>query len=145
MRYEFRQIRYSDALFAKMIAEAAEGDGRFLFRLRDQWIDGSERFDGPGELLVGAFHGDELVGVAGLSFDPYQPEEGLARLRHVYVLSPFRGLGIGRALVSQLIEHARKRFTVLRLKTSNPEAASLYETLGFLRSNRGRETHRLVF
>jgi predicted GNAT family acetyltransferase len=43
----------------------------------------------------------------------------------------------------QLIEHAREHFSVLRLHTSNPVAARLYESLGFRPASQGRETHRL--
>jgi GNAT superfamily N-acetyltransferase len=143
MNFEIHEIEYSDALFAEMLAEAAAGEALFLFRLRDQWIDGSERFDRPGELLIGAFSADELVGVAGVSYDPYEPDDGLARIRHVYVLARHRGRGVGRSLMLRLIDHAGKHFKLLRLKTSNPAAASLYEALGFVRSAQGRETHRL--
>lgn len=136
-------VEYSRALFAELLPEAVRGDGGFIERLRDHWNDGSERFDRTGELLLGAFAAHRIVAVGGISLDPYEPADGLARLRHVYVLASFRGKGIGPALVMQLIEHARRHFTVLRLKTSNPAAARLYENLGFVRSSQGRETHRL--
>ena len=139
---ELRPTVYSDALFERMLAEAE--DGRFLHRLRDQWLNGSERYCRPSELLMGAFDGPELIGVGAISLDPYEPAPGLARLRHVYVLKLRRGQGIGQRLVEHLIDHARSHFQVLRLKTENPHAARLYERLGFVRSSEGRETHRLV-
>jgi GNAT superfamily N-acetyltransferase len=142
MSYEIRPVHWSEPLFGELLAEAGD-DGRFMFRLRDHWIDGSERFDQPGELLLGAFVGGRLVGSAGISHDPYEPEDGLARVRHVYVLTRHRGRGIARALMLQLIEHAREHFSVLRLHTSNPVAARLYESLGFRPASQGRETHRL--
>lgn len=145
MSYEIRPVRYSERMFAEIIGEAGAGDGRFMFRLRDHWDDGSERFERGGEILLGAFAGDGLVGMAGVSHDPYEPEEGLGRVRHVYVLSRWRGRGIAGVLMKQLIEHGREHFRVLRLHTSNPIAARMYESLGFTPSSRGRETHRLTF
>ena len=54
---EIRPVRFSQALFAPMLAEAGDGDGRFLLRLRDQWLSGAVRFDKEGEILLGALRG----------------------------------------------------------------------------------------
>ncbi len=144
MSFEIRSVRSSDALFAEVLAEAGTGDGRFLFRLRDRWADGSERFERPGELLLGAFADGELVGVGATSHDPYEPEDGPARVRHVYVLTRCRRAGIARKLMTMLIDHASKHFRVLRLHTSSAAAARLYQSFGFRPSAQGRETHRLT-
>jgi GNAT superfamily N-acetyltransferase len=138
-------IAYSAALFAPMLAEAGAGDGTFLLRLRDEWATGAIRFDKEGEILLGAFSDGALIGVGGLSHDPYGPEAGLVRLRHLYVLEAERGRGVGRKLVARLVDHARAHFSLVRLRTRNPEAARLYEGLGFVASGRANETHRLAF
>ena len=57
----------------------------------------------------------------------------VGRVRHLYVLSAYRRLGVGRQLVGGVIEAARGRFDILRLRTQNPAAARLYEQLGFSR------------
>jgi ribosomal protein S18 acetylase RimI-like enzyme len=44
-----------------------------------------------------------------------------------------RRRGVGGRLVASVIEAARGRFDHLRLRTHNPEAAALYERLGFRR------------
>jgi ribosomal protein S18 acetylase RimI-like enzyme len=141
--FEIRPVEYSEAIFASVVAEAIAGDGTFLARLRDHWIDGSELFDRSGELLLGAFVGAELVGVAGVSVDPYEPKQGLGRVRHVYVVRRYRRRGVARTLLRRLIEHSRMHFSTLRLHTRNEAAAQLYDSLGFYRSAEGRETHRL--
>jgi GNAT superfamily N-acetyltransferase len=140
-----RPVAYSATLFAPMLDEALAGDGPFLQRLRDEWESGALRFERDGEVLLGAFDGDRLAGVGGLSLDPYAPAPGLARLRHVYVLQTHRGSGLGRALVARLLEQARPHFATVRLRTRNPAAATLYESLGFAAGAREGETHRLVF
>ena len=143
MSCEIRLVRYSNPTFAGLIEDADADGARFMARLRDHWIDGSERFDRPGEILLGAFVENELAGVGGISHEPYEPEDGLGRVRHVYVLTKYRRRGIARALVHDLIGHARKHFSLLRLHTPSPAAARLYEDLGFRPSGQGRETHRL--
>ena len=143
MTGEIRRVDFSDALFETMLAEAKAGDGRFLERLRQEWIEGRVRYDGPGECLLGALFENQLIAVGGVCADPYEPVAGLGRIRHVYVLRAHRGRGLGRKIVERLLRAATAQFDVLRLKTENPRAAALYESLGFERSEFGHETHRL--
>jgi hypothetical protein len=49
----------------------------------------------------------------------------------LYVKSACRRSGIGGWLVAAIVEAARGRFDRLHLRTANPEAARLYERLGF--------------
>jgi GNAT superfamily N-acetyltransferase len=140
-----RPVAYSTDLFAPMLDEGLADEGTFLGRLRDEWESGALRFERAGEVLLGAFAGEALAGVGGLSHDPYEPAPGLARIRHVYVLGAHRRAGIGRALVLRLLALARIRFAVVRLRTRNAGAAALYESLGFAPSAGEGETHRLVF
>jgi ribosomal protein S18 acetylase RimI-like enzyme len=54
-------------------------------------------------------------------------------VRHLYVLTAHRRLGVGRQLVVTVVAAAHGPFAMLRLSTANPEAARLYEALGFRR------------
>jgi ribosomal protein S18 acetylase RimI-like enzyme len=74
-----------------------------------------------------------MLGVCGLNVDPYTTQPNVGRVRHLYVLNTYRRLGIGRHLVTEVMEAARGRFDSLRLRTGNPAAAQLYERLGFRR------------
>lgn len=143
MTVEIRRIGYEEGLFAPMLAEAEAGDGPFLLRLRDNWLSGALRFEAPDELLLGAFRGGRLVGVGGISRDPYAPQPGLGRVRHVYVLHACRGQGIARMLMERLLAHAVGRFDRLRLSSRGPEAARLYESLGFAAVAGEKQTHLL--
>lgn len=145
MSVEIRPVGYSKALFEPLLAEAEAEGALFLFRLRDEWESGELRFDGEGELLLGAFRGDRLAGCGGISRDPYALEPGLGRVRHVYVLSGDRRQGIGRALMERLLDHGGECFERLRLTTQRPEAARLYESLGFAPAQSPKQTHRLDF
>jgi GNAT superfamily N-acetyltransferase len=100
-------------------------------RLVDEWETGANRFDKPGEALFGAWLDGRLVGVCGLNVDPFADDEHTGRVRHLYVLPDFRRRGIGRRLVLQVMKTAHGRFDDLRLRTNEPDAARLYEALGF--------------
>lgn len=61
-------------------------------------------------------------------------DTGFAELKRMYVRPPFRGQGLGKALVNHLTDHAlRQGIKVLRLETGNAqvEALNLYISMGF--------------
>jgi len=116
-----------DALIAESEAEGL----RLLRRLVGEWSSGAERFDGPGEGLFAAWQAGRAVGVCGLAQDVYARAPGVSRVRHLYVAQAARRLGVGAALMREVIQAARGAFDVLRLRTRNPAAAALYERLGF--------------
>jgi ribosomal protein S18 acetylase RimI-like enzyme len=130
-----------------LVAESEAAGLRFVRRLVEEWTSGANRFDRPGEALFAATRSGRVVGVCGLNVDPYATADGVGRVgrvRHLYVLSAHRGLGIGRRLVGAVIAEARGRFHDLRLRTENPAAARLYEGLGFQRcADIAACTHRM--
>jgi GNAT superfamily N-acetyltransferase len=119
------------ALLAELVAESERAGWRFVRRLVEEWDGGSERFDRPGEVLFAARRRGRVVGVCGLSVDPYARGVRVGRVRHLYVLVAWRRCGVGRRLVGQVIAAAGGVFDRLRLRTANPAAARLYERLGF--------------
>ncbi|MEW5928634.1 MAG: GNAT family N-acetyltransferase [Gemmatimonadota bacterium] len=127
------------------LVEESEREGfGFLVRLRREFLDGGNRFDAPGEALLGCLRGAELVGVGGLNRDPYSPEPRVGRLRHLYVAAAQRRGGVGRMLVAALVEAARPHFDVLQLRTDTEAAARFYEALGFAPVASLHATHMLV-
>jgi ribosomal protein S18 acetylase RimI-like enzyme len=121
----------TSGLVAELLSENESFGSRIVRRLVEEWGNGTNRFDRPGEALFGAWVNGRLVGVCGLNVDPYAGNERVGRVRHLYVLSAFRRSGVGRQLVVHVIQAARGRFDDLRLRTNNPAAARLYQTLGF--------------
>jgi GNAT superfamily N-acetyltransferase len=117
--------------FDALVAESERAGYRFVRRLAEEWSSGANRFDRPGESLFVALMGERVIGVCGLNVDPYTAAEGVGRVRHLYVLLAYRRTGVGRLLVTRVMEAARGRFDTLRLSTQNPAAAQLYERLGF--------------
>src|SRR5262245_1997437 len=111
---------------------ASEREGyRFVRRLVTEWASGANRFSGTGEVLLGCLVEGRLAGLCGLVRDPYRDQDGVGRLRHLYVLPEHRGHGIGTALTTRVVELAKGSFQVLRLRTDTARAAALYERLGF--------------
>ena len=100
-------------------------------RMREDWDSGANRFDGPGEVLFEARVGSRLVGICGLNRDPYARSPAIGRVRHLYVHPDFRRRGIGRLLVSKIIEFASRSFSRLRLRTLR--ADQFYVAIGFCR------------
>ena len=119
--------------------ESLEDGFDFVERLATEWDSGVNRFDRPGECLLGAFAGERLVSIAGLNRDPYAQDAQTGRLRHVYVLEAWRRHGIGAALVRRLLEAAQGRFARLRLRTER--AGPFYLRLGFSPSPDPDATH----
>jgi GNAT superfamily N-acetyltransferase len=114
-----------------LLADSEAVGSRIVRRLVDEWADGTNRFDRPGEALLGAWAGGRLVGVCGLNVDPHAGDGRVGRVRHLYVLTPSRRLGVGRQLMTRVIDGARGRFDILRLRTNSAAAARLYEAMGF--------------
>ena len=127
----------SDAL----IAEASALGFPMMERLRREWLDGTNRFDLPGEILLAAWVDGHLVAIGGLNRDPYADDSSLGRVRHLYVLADYRERGIGRALVRRIAAEARAYFVVLRLRTATAQGARFYEELGFVRAEGEAVTH----
>lgn len=114
-----------------LVIEAEQEGWQFLRRMFDEWNAGINRFNKPGEAMFGAWHNQQLVGVCGLNVDPYITDSTVGRVRRLYVSQAFRGHGIGNRLVLTVIDWSQSHFSSLRVRTNNPEAARLYERLGF--------------
>src|SRR5882672_1598423 len=127
-----------------LLVDSEAAGSRIVRRLMDEWADGTNRFERPGESLFAAWVVGRLVGVCGLNVDPYAGDDRIGRVRHLYVLNAARRLGVGRALMAEIVGAARGRFGTLRLSTSNPAAARLYESLGFLPMTADHCTHLMT-
>jgi GNAT superfamily N-acetyltransferase len=117
----------------------------FIQTLTGEWARAQNRFDAPGEILCGHLDRGLLVAVGGLNCDPFARRLDVGRIRRVYVRPAWRDKGIGRALVTTLVEHARNHFRCVRLRAENTNAARLYERIGFVPIASPDATHILLF
>ena len=104
------------------------------------------RSAGPGSFLLGAFHDGNLAGTAGFHREQELKSRHKGRVWGVYVTEACRGRGIGRALMTGLIDRARNapglEQIILTVTTEQVAAARLYESLGFQKF--GREPRALL-
>jgi GNAT superfamily N-acetyltransferase/predicted kinase len=103
----------------------------FIQKLCDEYEAGTNRFDAPGAILLGAYLNDELIAVGGVHSDPYLQTATVGRVRHVYVLPEYRRHGVGRELMLALIQHAHEHFETLTLRTPTAHGDNFYKSLGF--------------
>jgi catechol 2,3-dioxygenase-like lactoylglutathione lyase family enzyme/GNAT superfamily N-acetyltransferase len=121
-------------MLATLVMDSEAQGVRFVRRLVDEWATGVNRFDQPGEALFVARRAGAVVGVCGLNIDPYVGRDGerrVGRVRHLYVVSTHRRLGIGGRLLGEVLAAARGWFELVHLRTGDPAAAALYERRGF--------------
>lgn len=114
-----------------------------LRRLDENWLNGQNRFDKPGENLSGLYKDGLLIGVCGLNQDPYTPSCRAGRLRHLYVAMEWRRMQVGITLVRTVLEGSARWFDFIN--TNAPQSAfTFYERAGFiLLANNDKATHRL--
>ena len=72
-------------------AESIALNFNMLRRLEENWLRGENRFNAPGEKLLGAFLNGKLVGVCGLNRDPFSQQPRAGRIRHLYVSESVAG------------------------------------------------------
>jgi ribosomal protein S18 acetylase RimI-like enzyme len=84
--------------------------------------------------VVGAFRDGKLVGTAGFSVQQGQPNAHKGRLFGMYVRPSSRNLGVGRLLLSAVLDVARENVELIQLSVvkENEPARRLYESVGFL-------------
>lgn len=124
--------------FDRLVEQASAEGFRALARMQEEWRSDANRFEEPGECLLGAFAGasDEarLIGICGLNRDPFEPEDArIGRVRRLYVDRNQRRAGTGTALMRAIHEAASESFAVLQLRTFDAAADAFYVALGFER------------
>lgn len=117
-----------------------------LDRLVNDFRDGRNRFDQPGECLLGVFDDSgNLLGIGGLNQDPYSPGLPVGRLRRFYILPDYRRQGIGRRLANALLLEAKWTFLTVILRTYTMQGAQFYESLGFIPYDTSTSSHVIRF
>jgi ribosomal protein S18 acetylase RimI-like enzyme len=117
----------------EMITESKNSGFRAISRMVDEWICGTNRFDGLGEALFIAQENNYIIGICGLNRDPYANSSKTGRVRRLYVMHDYRQRKIGSALVKEVIAEAYygAKYEWLHVRTDNSVAAQFYCSLGF--------------
>lgn len=142
---ELRPTSPSAHGFEDLVRESLTEGSRMVERLRANWKSGLNHFDKRGELLIGAFAEEALVAVCGRNIDPFADDDGIGRLRHLYVMASFRKQGVGKSLVRFLVSDAPQFFRAVNVRAP-ADVFSFYEHLGFSPVlENDTVTHRLYF
>ncbi|MGK2229216.1 MAG: GNAT superfamily N-acetyltransferase [Devosia sp.] len=129
--------------FSRLLAESKAGGHLMLVHFQENWRSGANVFARPGEIMLGAWDGDTLVGTCGRNVDPYDPHLRAGRVRYLYVAEDHRKQGIGQRLIAAIQHDAARNFDYLN--TNAPEAAfAFYVHLGFEKLTEEYATHRYV-
>ncbi len=114
--------------FSALRAESLAQNLNMLGRLAENWQSGKNRFDAPGEKLLGAFAHGQLVGVCGLNIDPFSQQVRAGRIRHLYIGESHRRQGIGHQL---LADDKRACYSPVTIFSSAPGRNDHYRILYF--------------
>jgi len=117
--------------FAELRSQSTAEGFNMLRRLEDNWLSGQNRFDKPGEKLIGASVDGLIVGVCGLNIDPFTLKTGIGRLRHLYVDSGWRKRQVGSALLHEILKDSGHWFDFINTNAP-PSAFTFYERAGFV-------------
>jgi len=96
-----------------------------------------ERLANPpqGAIDLGAFAGDELVGMVVFVRVPGEKQHHKGRISAIYVSAAQRGKGTARALLARLLEMVRRdpslEQILVSVSASQAAACALYRSLGF--------------
>jgi GNAT superfamily N-acetyltransferase len=90
--------------------------------------------DHPLSLHLGAFHHDQLVGIASVSPElcPPMPRDSAWRLRGMAILPSVQRQGYGAALLQTAIHHIQSHHGTLLWCHGRTSALSFYRALGFV-------------
>ena len=104
--------------FNLLLAESQREGHHMLLRFAENWQSGANRFDRPGEIMLGAWRDERLAGTAGRNVDPYDDNPRAGRVRHLYVAADERRNGTGRQLILAIVSGAAKWFDYLNTQRS---------------------------
>lgn len=123
------------------LAEEAEHEGiRVVSAVVGQWVDGVQRFDGPGEAIVAATSVDGVIGIGALSACPHLA--GALRVRRFYVAPRWRRRGVARALATELISNGFGHVDTITCNAQASAAAPpFWESMGFVPADTAGITH----
>jgi GNAT superfamily N-acetyltransferase len=138
MEFEIKQISKFNLGSLESLAKEAQSEGYgFVQKTIDEWKNGINDFSKQGETLFGIFLSNLCIGIGGLNVDPYIDDPRTGRIRHMYISQKHRNKGFAKLLMKKIMKIAINHFKKIRLLTTNPMAASLYESLGFAKTTSG--------
>ncbi len=140
-----KEIKQLDKIDISEIIKSANSEGHnFINRLVNEFQNGKNCFNKPGEKFTTYIINSKVVAVCGINIEP--SNEAFRRIRRLYVLPEFRRKGIGSSLVKTLLKHASKHFSAVIVNIGKLPNEKFYSNLGFRKINGDYNyTHILKF
>jgi ribosomal protein S18 acetylase RimI-like enzyme len=137
-----RPLTRIDVEQIRSLADEGTAEGfQFVARFVSDLESAEFPLDDRRQFFLGAFDGNRLVAIGGVTPDPHLDDKHIGRIRHVYVARDARRCGVGLRLIDALELRARHEYTTLRLRTDTEAAAAFYEAIGYQRTNEANATH----
>jgi RimJ/RimL family protein N-acetyltransferase len=138
-------LRYAEALFAEPGLSLLASPGEFSKTLAEE-EEFIQSHSGPNSLLLLATAGEEVIGSLGFQAGTFA-RTGHAGTFGLAVANPWRGVGVGSAMLERLIawgkEHPEIERIGMEVFETNPGAIRLYRRFGFQEEGRRRAAIRL--
>jgi GNAT superfamily N-acetyltransferase len=146
MEYSVERVEDLNSLdITRLVQESEEEGYRFVTRLVNEFEDGSNVFNKTGEVLFCVKKSDgTVVAIGGINQSPFSQESEVGRLRRFYVLDHVRREGVGTLLLQSIIEHAKKHFKEITVRTESAKADAFYRAGGFSFDDSASETTHIL-
>lgn len=119
------------------LVQASKDEGfYFLIKLISEYENKINTFNKTGECLYGIVHEEKLIGIGGLTEDPYIINNKIGRVRRFYIAKKYRRKGLGRLLLVRIISDAKKYFNIVVLHTDTVQGDKFYTSIGFVKGTK---------
>ncbi len=128
------------------LVEESESEGyRFLTRLVEEYKNGTNTFNKPGEALFSINNKEgNVVAIGGVNQSDFADEMTEARLQRFYVLDEARRKGVGSQLLEGIVEHSKNVFKKISVRTESSKADAFYRANGFEFDDSSTETTHVM-
>lgn len=146
MGYIIERVTDLRELVIEELVQESEKEGyRFVTRLVNEFEDGSNTFNKPGEVLFCVKNNEgSVVGIGGINQSPFSSGSDEGRLRRFYVLDAVRREGVGTLLLQSIIDHAKQYFKEITVRTDSAKADAFYRACGFSFDDSASETTHIL-
>ncbi|CAM3162203.1 GNAT family N-acetyltransferase [Filibacter tadaridae] len=146
MKFTVDRVDDLQKLDITKLVEESETEGyRFLSRLVDDYKDGTNTFNQPGEALFCIRDkGENIVAIGGVNQSPFSEDNKVARLQRFYVEADARRQGAGSALLKEITDHSRDYFNEITVRTESSKADAFYRVNGFDFDDSASETTHVM-